>query len=60
MIDCCRIFDGTISVRWDGAEICRLPDKEHCTPEDLEIAFDIVAETMAQNRDEVIWMPDSW
>ena len=38
-VDCCRLTDGSLSVRHDGHEVHILPNRLLCSPEDLERAF---------------------
>ena len=42
-ISVCRLFDGKLSVKLRGAELFILPDRLSCTAEDLERAFNVVA-----------------
>ncbi len=38
-VACCRMFDGSLSVRLDGVEVASLPNRLVCKPEDMERAF---------------------
>ncbi len=40
----CRMFDGKLSIRLDGVELCVLPNRLECTPEDMARAFNAVVE----------------
>ncbi len=40
----CRLFDGKLSIRLDNVELCILPNRLECTPEDMERAFVSVIE----------------
>ncbi len=38
-VACCRMFDGTLSVRVNGKEVTSLPNRLVCEPYDMERAF---------------------
>lgn len=38
-VSCCRLSDGTVSVKLDSHEIAMLPRRAECTMDDLEQAF---------------------
>jgi hypothetical protein len=50
-VTCCRMFDGRLSVRYNGAEVALLPNRLLMTPEDVERA--VVAAIMAHDDGQI-------
>jgi hypothetical protein len=50
-VTCCRIFDGRLSVRYNGLEVALLPNRLLMTPEDVERA--VVAAIMAHDDGQI-------
>ncbi len=49
-VECCGLFDGKLSVRYDGKEVALLPNRLLLTPEDIERA--IVAVILSLDNEE--------
>lgn len=50
-VTCCRVFDGGLSVRYNGREVCLLPNRVLVTPEDVERA--VVAVVLANDDGQI-------